>query len=198
MDGAMMTRQNVRQAELDRQSGFTLIEVVISIVILMVGLLSVLAVFGVAMANTQTVQMDQIARQKTMEAVESVYTARQTQQLTFAQIANTPTGIFKTGFQDVLSAGPDGLVGTADDGTGPNPGCPGTYQCVVLPGVDGKMGDAVTYELKNFKRQIQIANVNNPDGTPNLNLKQIIATVQYSNGRTQKTYQVQGLISSFR
>jgi len=183
------------------QAGFTLIEVMISMVILMIGLLSVLAVFGVSMAATQNVQLDQIARQKAMEAVESIYTARQTQQITFAQIANTPTGIFKPGFQNILSAGPDGLVGTGDDGTGPNPGCPGIYQCVVLPGPDGKMDTAVTYELKNFQRQIQIANVANPDLTPNLNLKQIIVTVQYQEsgrGATPMTYQIQGLISSFR
>jgi hypothetical protein len=151
------------------------------------------------MSSTQSVQLDQIARQKAMEAMESVYTARQTQQITFAQIANTPTGIFKTGLLNILTAGPDGLVGTGDDGTGPNPGCPGTYQCVVLPGTDGTMKNPIVYELRNFQRQIQIANVNNADGTPNPNLKQVAVTVQYTTPRgLQKTYQVQGLISSFR
>jgi type IV pilus modification protein PilV len=59
------------------QSGFTLIEVMISILILTVGLLSMLAVFSLAMASTQTAQDDMIAKQEAAEAIrERVHCAQ--------------------------------------------------------------------------------------------------------------------------
>src|SRR5438105_5468455 len=48
------------------------------------------------------------------------------------------TTLFRSGPQPLMGAGPDGLDGTADDG--PQPGCPGVYQCVILPGPDGVLG----------------------------------------------------------
>jgi hypothetical protein len=53
--------------------------------------------------------------------------------------------------------------------------------------------------LSNFKRQILITNTNNPDGTPNTNLRQITVTIQYPapTGK-QRSYTVQALISSYR
>ena len=65
-----------------RQRGFGLLETLIGIVVLMIGLLAVLATFALAIGNTQSVQYDSIARQKAAEAVESIYTARQTSQIT--------------------------------------------------------------------------------------------------------------------
>ena len=83
----------------------------------MIGLLAVLATFAMAIGNTTSVQNDSIARQKAAEAVESIYTARQTSQLTFDQIQNVGAGngIFKVGFTPMTDAGPDGLDNTADD-----------------------------------------------------------------------------------
>ena len=62
-----------------------------------------------------------------MEAVESIYTARNTQQLGFGAIANTNAagGIFKPGYQPLLAAGADGLVGTTEDAN--FPACPGGF-----------------------------------------------------------------------
>ena len=70
------------------QQGFALLETLIAIVVLMIGLLAVLATFAMALSSTTSVQNDSIARQKAAEAVESIYTARQTGQLTFNQIQN--------------------------------------------------------------------------------------------------------------
>jgi Tfp pilus assembly protein PilV len=51
------------------EAGFSLVEVLFAAVILMVGLLSMVAVFGYAIAATQTVQEDQIAKQKAQEMI---------------------------------------------------------------------------------------------------------------------------------
>ena len=84
---------NRRQAAADSgQQGFALLETLIAIVILMIGLLAVLATFAMALGNTNTVQLDSIARQKATEALESIFTARQTSQITFAAIQNVGAG----------------------------------------------------------------------------------------------------------
>lgn len=172
-------------------------ETVIAGVLLMIGLVALLGVFTLALSTTQSVQMDQIAKQKAMETLESVYAARSTQQITFTQIANTGAagGIFTAGtVNGILTPGPDGLDGTADDGTTPQGTCPLPYQCAILPGPDGILGtpDDVTLVLSNFTRTITI-NTINPD------LKQVIVTVGYTDAHNHpKNYTVQALISSYR
>jgi len=191
------------------QQGFSLVEVLFAVVILMVGLLAMVGVFGVAVATTQSVQEDQIAKQKAQELLENIFTARDTQQITFAQIANTPGGIFVQGLNNLTDTGPDGLAGTGDD-IPFNPaltGCPAGInpngvECIKLPGPDGMLGtsDDTYMVLGNFQRQIQIQNWLNPDGTINPNLKQITVTIQYTRPgiRQPRTYTVNALISAFR
>ena len=177
----------------------------IAIAIMSIGIVTLIAAFATAVGATSNAQENLIARQKTLEAMESVYTARNTQQITFAQIANTTAGgIFTNGATQLLAAGPDGLVNTADDLNFPAAGvCPAGPECVVLPGPDGILGtgDDKAMSLANFTRQIQIGSVLESDGvTIDPNLKQITVTVSYfTGGSTQAhTYSVNSLISAFR
>jgi type II secretory pathway pseudopilin PulG len=173
-----------------RQQGVALLETLIAIVVLMIGLLAVLATFAMAIGNTSSVQLDSVARQKAAEALESIFTARQTSQITFDMIQNVGngTGIFTPGFTAMTDPGPDGLDGTGDD----IPAAP-----VRLPGSSGVITNTtadVLVDLGNFTRQIQITNL---PGNPNV--RQIIVTVRYPvpQGWT-KSYQLQALISSYR
>jgi type II secretory pathway pseudopilin PulG len=199
-----MTRMKAPQAEVrNTETGFTIVEAMIACVVLTVGLLAMLAVFAQAVATTQTAQQDQVARQKAIESLESIFTARDTQQIVFSQIANAPTGIFTLGFTPLWGPGPDGLAGTADDSTTIPTGCPTAVECVILPGPDGMLGtaDDITMPLNNYQRQVAITNVLNADGSINPNLKQVTVTVLYvAEGlkTQQKTYAVTGLISAFR
>jgi prepilin-type N-terminal cleavage/methylation domain-containing protein len=185
------------------ESGFSIIEVMIAIVILSIGILTVVAAFATAVATTQNAQENLIARQKALEALESIFTARNTQQITFSQIANIPSGgIFSSGATPLWSAGNDGLVNTADDLPFPSQGvCPAGPECITLPGPDGILGtpDDTSLILGNFTRQIEIAPVLQPDGTANPNLKQVIVTVSYLNSSpVPRSYRVTALISSYR
>ena len=112
-----MTRNTTTAASEQRQQGFALLETLIAIVVLMIGLLAVLATFAMAVGNTNSVQLDSVARQKATEAMESIFTARQTSQIAFDKIQNVGngTGIFTPGFTAMTDPGPDGLDGTGDD-----------------------------------------------------------------------------------
>src|SRR5712671_6009729 len=72
--------------------GFSLLEVVISMAILTIGLVSLLGVFGIAMASTQDSQQDMIAKQLANEALESIVTARNTSQVSWSQVQNIANG----------------------------------------------------------------------------------------------------------
>ena len=153
-----------------RQQGFALLETLIAIVVLMIGLLAVLATFAMAIGNTTSVQNDSIARQKATEAVESIYTARQTGQITFDKIQNVGAGngIFKVGFTPMMDPGPDGLDNTGDDVTATPVRLPGASGVITNTSAD------VLIDLSNFSRQVQIANV---PGNPNV--RQITVSVRY-------------------
>ena len=199
--GATMTQRISRKSA---QRGFTMIETMIAIAIMSIGIMTLVAAFATAVGATQNAQQNLIARQKALEATESIYTARNTQQVVFSQIANVSGGgIFTDGPVTMLCAGPDGLVNTTDDVNCPASGpCAAGPECVVLPGPDGILGtgDDMAMSLANFTRQIQISSVLNPDGTTNQTLKQVVVTISYTTGTSTvpRTYTVNALISSFR
>ncbi len=163
------------------ESGFTLMEVMIAAVILMVGLLSLAYAFGLGLGVIGTAQEDSIARQKARQAMEDVFTARDTGGISFSQICNVGSGascIFISGFEPLYTAGPDELVNTSDDGTGTLPtGCSTTpcIETVDTPGPDGILGtaDDVFVPLTNFQRQIQITPITTV-------LNQITVTIKYT------------------
>jgi type IV pilus modification protein PilV len=187
------------------QRGFSLIEVMISVAILTIGLLAMIGTFVTALQSTRWAQEDLIAKQKAMEALESIYTARNTSQLSFAQIANiSGGGIFTDGYTQMLAAGNDGLVGTADDANFPANGpCVAGVENIRLPGPDGILGNAddTCMSLSTFSRQILVSQVlQQPGNVPNPNLKQITINVQYFRPgmRAPRVYTVQALMSSYR
>ncbi len=121
-----------------------------------------------------------IAQQKAEEAAEAIYTAKYTNNATFAQLSNNsagnPAGLFLSTPQPLLVPGADGLVGTVADAGG-------TPAYIVYPGPDGKLGtaDDVKQSLGAFTRTITITAV--PGYTNSLN--QVVITVNYINGPIQ-------------
>ena len=201
-----VTRKNIARK---KEDGFTLIEVMIAIVVMLVGVLAVIASLATAVAATQSSEEDLIARQKALEAMESIYTARNSQQITFSAVANVSNGgIFLNGAQPMKCAGPDGLVNTGDDvscTTTAGATCPDSgAECMVLPGADGILGtaDDVTMSLGNFTRTITITPTYYPTGpnagNVNPNMMGITVTVSYTKaGLPARSFTAAGLISSY-
>ena len=191
----IQSKTNARSGR--QQRGFSLLEVVISIAILTIGLVSLAGVFGLAMASTQESQEDMIAKQIANEAVESIVTARNTAQITWDSVQNTSDGgIFLNGFQQAYMPAGDGILGTADDVTGAQ------YVTITEPGPDGVYGtgDDLSLPLSNYQRQIQILPVTDANGNVVASLRAINVTVRYNTPRTriQKTYVLSSFISQFR
>jgi Tfp pilus assembly protein PilV len=189
------------------ESGFSLLEVMISAVILMIGSLSLLSVFGLAMQANQQSQADLIARQVASSAMESIFTARNTSQLSFSQIANVANGgIFANGAQSLLCAGPTyGIVGVAGDTssctTATGTVCPNSgVQCLSEPGPDGVVGtaDDVILSLANYTRTITITPLSE-NGTPSETLEQVTITITYTvpGLSVPKNYVLEEYISSY-
>jgi len=154
------------------ESGFTLVEVMIATVIMVVGLLSVAYGVGCGLAVVLTSGEDTIARQKAREAMEDVFTARDDALVTFDQVCNVGNGancIFVNGLTPLTTAGPDEIVNTADDGG---------VETVDTPGPDGILGtaDDIQVPLTGYQRSIQVTQLSPI-------LKQITVTIQYTTSR---------------
>jgi hypothetical protein len=195
------------------EEGFSLIEAMVALSILMVGLLGLAQVFYVGMFHASTSSSHLIAREKAREAIESVHTARDSRMLNWGMIRNvtTPTcanvpanpplpavtltavggGIFLNGEQQLRQAGPDGLVNTADDAAaGPEelPGRNGRFEAGPPLAVPTAANDDIG--LNDFWRTISICDVND-------DLRQIVVTVRYRVGPTMRTYSLTTYVSSF-
>jgi len=174
------------------QGGFTLMEVVVATLVLVVGLVSMVALFAQAVVVLSCAQEDLVAQQKGQEALESIYTARNTQQITFDMVRNTSAGgIFLDAWQPLRTSGPDGLVGTADDGA---------VETLTLPGPDGLLGtaDDEIRRLTSFTRRIDITPLV-IGGTTSPDIREVAVTVRYSTARGwQRSYRAVTYISRFR
>lgn len=174
------------------QSGFTYIEVLIAIMILMVGILAMAAGIsgGVIMSRGQEQQLQ--AKQLAASAMEAIMSAKETDPTRLGwnavgnvgtnidPITGTPKGVFVTGVQDILSdAGPDGVSGTADD-TG-----------AVIP---------------NFRREIIIQDIcdtdrpsaNCPTPGPNpVMIRSVSVNITYYVGSLPRTENVTTILTSY-
>ncbi|MGA2610761.1 MAG: prepilin-type N-terminal cleavage/methylation domain-containing protein [Terriglobia bacterium] len=162
------------------EHGFTLLEVLLAMLIMVVGLLSVAYGIGLGLEAVQMSTMDTIAREKAREAMEDVFTARDTSTISFSQICNIPTGgsnpnncLFVNGFTPMYMADSSGLVNTTAAALG-------NVETYLLPGPDGILGtaDDVTYPLSGFQRSIQVTALSSSDGYTQL--AQVTVTIIYN------------------
>lgn len=196
-----MTQQQGRDAE----SGFTLLETMIAMLVLMVGVVGLAGMLANSLAYMNMSQVEYIAQQKAAEAIESIFTARDLGSATWSSICNVGssvccagaspcnTGIFLNGAQPLCQPGTDGIYDTADDFA--SPGVCNSYDAMLLPnsstGNYGGVGNTPIriYLTKwNLQRTVTISTVLNASGNVIDNLRQITVTVTYNSGRLPGSY----------
>jgi type II secretory pathway pseudopilin PulG len=114
------------------ESGFSYIDVMIALVILLVGVLGLLSGITASIVQTRSQEQQLLAKQITTSTMESIMSVKESVRETVANfigwgaVGNVGTnpnpingvnqGIFLTGFRPVTTnPGPDEIVGTADD-----------------------------------------------------------------------------------
>ena len=177
------------------ESGMTLIETLVAMCVLSIGAIGMASVFLYGMAAATSAPNELIATQKAAEAIESVYSARDSHTITWAQLTNASDGgIFLDSETEMFTAGADGILNTADDSAA-------GVETVHLPGDDGQVGtpDDEEVPLLGFKRRIAIADFCDPAPTPPdvCRVRQVIVVITYPAGATTRTYTLTALISAF-
>jgi hypothetical protein len=177
-----------------RAEGFSLLEVMVSIPILTVGVMSLLGVMSLAVRTATSSSPMLVAREKAREAIESVHSARDTGELAWNRVRNVADGgDFLDGMQGLRVPGVDGLVNTADDGD---------LEVQRAPGYDGILGnedDTLTpLAPELFQREITITPMMF-DGTNaiNPNLRQITVRVRYRVMGSWRIYSLTTFVSAY-
>ena len=177
--------------QMSSSQGFSLAETVIAIGVLTTGVLGAAGILATGMQNLSSSPADVVTTQKAAQAIEAVFSARDSGKLTWAQIRNvvgagSDHGIFLDGPQPLKLPGDDGLVNTSDDTT---------VETVTLPGPDQALGtgDDQVVTLSNYTREISIRDVANENGE----LRSIVVTIKYTNGSTTRTYTLTTYISAY-
>jgi type II secretory pathway pseudopilin PulG len=167
------------------EKGFSYIDVMIAVVVLLVGILALLSAITGAVFQSRGQEQQLNAKQVATSTMESIMSVKETTdlvgQLGWIRIGNVGSnpnaaganqGIFVTGFQNVRTdAGPDEVIGTADDAGAQVPGfqrrivitdeCDATrpsFNCVPVPAVPfpvkiRSVQVTVTYFVGTVQRQ---------------------------------------------
>ena len=182
MQTSLLNNQSPRGAkrEFDSEAGITILEMVAAMMVLTVALLGLAASIGYAVTVSNRGRNLTNTKLVAVSLLEQMETLRNTEQLTFGQIANAGAvdnvggawnfAGFPTGYQ-LLSKnpGPDGIFGTTDD--------------FISPGADNVYGTGDDFTdsslaLSGYSREIVITNL-----SPNL--KRVQVTVRYPDGGGQ-------------
>jgi prepilin-type N-terminal cleavage/methylation domain-containing protein len=172
----------------DRDSGFTLIEVMVSMVLIAVGAMALAGAVALGARRLTGSQDQLLASQRAAEAAETVFKARDNRVLTWAQIRNVvgasaDGGVFLDGAREVREPGADGLCNTADDGA---------VAAVRKPGPDGLLNtvDDELTPLWGFTREIEIRDVGP-------SLRQVRVIVRYRTPSGQAQYVLTTYVSQY-
>lgn len=170
-------------------SGFSLIEVMFGMMVLMVAVIGLAASVALGARRLTGTQDQLLATERAAEAAESVFKARDNLTLAWAQIRNvagaggSDGGIFVDGPQEIRELGTDGLVNTADDGD---------LEETLRPGPDGMLGtdDDERTPLYGMTREIEIRDIS-------ATLRQLRIIVRYRAAGTTEEFVLTTYISAY-
>jgi hypothetical protein len=187
------------------ESGFSYLDVVIAVAILLVGVLALAGAMTASLLRVEDSEEELRAKQLATASVESVFSARDLEDLTFDRAKNVsspgesgPAGVFLEGRRPIYTnGGADGIIGTADDSTSG-------------PGPDGVSGTADDYGvlISGFEREIAIAPIDDldedGDGNPGndnlspISLRRIDVTIWYKVSGRERSVRLSTLMGNYR
>lgn len=150
---------------IENQSGFSYIDVIIAIFILMIGILAMVSALTANLMRIYESEKRAISKQIALSTIESIISAKEIKTGGLIEgwqsignvgsnlVAGTPRGIFLSDWRPIREdLGPDGVAGTADD----------ACQTGTVCESPGKPPNA-SLEIEGFERRIVISDVEDPE-----------------------------------
>jgi type II secretory pathway pseudopilin PulG len=185
-----MTRTN-------NEAGFSYIDLMIAMVIMMVGILALTGALTVNLLRSYETDSQLLSKQYALSTIESIFSTREIHASdggvdgwnSIGNVGNNPgsdnqpKGIFLNGFNPIRAEeGFDGVAGTADDACATGTACASSGH----PSNNSA-------ELKGFLRKIEITDVAGQPGK-----RRIDVTIRYSVNRTFREEKMSTLIAQFQ
>lgn len=187
------------------EGGFSYIDVMIAVIILMVGVMALAATLTANLVRSYETEKQIISKQLAVSTIESIISARDINRTDFnnnnlvsngwVTVANVnpgdpqSRGIFLNGWTPIREdLGLDGIAGTADDA------CPTNSIC----NVNGNQNTSP--ELPGFERRIVITNDNDPErpSPPNpIKRKRIDISIRYRANQVLRQQDVSTMLSDY-
>ena len=183
------------------EEGFSYIDTMIGLVILLVGVLALAAAVTTSVIRSRESEQQLIAKQLANSTLESIFSARDIRlngvdgwnsigAIGSNPVDGVPQGIFVVGQTPIrANAGADGIIGTIDDA------CAGTGPCCVNSVCNSS---AI---MSGFQRQITITDINDPERpTPPwpIMMRRVEITIYYQASRTLRQEKVATVITSYQ
>lgn len=182
-------------------SGFSYIDVMCAIVILMVGILAMVSALMANLVRSYESEKRVVAKQMALSTIESIISAKEIERpgvidgwLSIRNViepppAGEPNGIFLPGWNPVREEqGWDGVAGTIDDA------CAATGPCVVT----GRTTNASAV-VEGFDRLITITDVEDPERpAPNpIKRRRVDVQIRYYTGQLQETRSASTIVTDY-
>lgn len=185
------------------EAGFSYIDVMIALVILMVGILASTAALTANLVRSYETEKQVIAKQIALSTIESIFSARDIARtdavsgwITIGNVGSNfdtsgnPQGLFLLDFRPIRTdLGSDGVAGTADDA------CPAGGACSV-PGHPTNASE----EMKGFWRKIVITDLQDaerPSPPHPISRRRIDVTVRYFVNQLQREQTISTIITNY-
>lgn len=189
------------------EAGFSYIDVMIAIVIMLVGILAMLGALTANLVRSYETERRVIAKQMALSTIESIISAKEIERpgvvdgwdsirnVIAPPPVGVPNGIFLTGSNPVRERlGDDGVAGTADDA------CPAPGPCPYTCPAPGPCGANTSPIVTGYMREIIITDLDDPERpypTYEISRRRIDVNIRYATQRGFLTESASTIVTDY-
>lgn len=193
----------MKRIYLNSENGFSYIDVIIAIFIMMVGILAMISALTANLLRLAETEHRIVAKQIALSTIESIISAKEISRKDVIEgwdavgnigsnpVEGVPKGIFSTGWKPIRAEdGWDGVAGTIDDT------CPAGNPCVI----SGRTSNTSAV-LEGFEREIIITDVPDPErpSPPNaVSRRSVTVNIRFFAHRAIRRESVSTLITNYK